>query len=251
VIGYDFARARRQWARIPVDDVGYLSARDLLRTPEHTLAGMAQRFERARYEGERNHEGRWRRCLGLDNTHGKTVLDFGCGFGIEALQFARAGNDVILADINWDTVLLARRVLRLHGLRAAGASKILGGRPFVEPGCELDVFYANGVLHHTPDAPAILARAAELLAPEGEVRLLLYTDRGWTRYVGTPAPLGDPREDVGFVRFLRSFDQVGDYAEPWWADKLAVTARDAGLELRSWDYITSDDRYAAAVLACA
>lgn len=245
---FDFDAQREEWVQIPVDDVGYFSSRDLLAKDDGELRAIVEEMERVRYTGWRNHGGRWRGCMGLDDTTGKVVLDFGCGLGVEALQFARAGNEVLLADINGETRRLGARVLGLYGYDAETVA-VEGTWPFLQPSRSVDVFYANGVLHHTPEAPAILKRATELLAPGGLVRLMLYTDRGWRHYMDSEPPCSDPREHEDFWRFVREFDAVGSYAEPWWPEKLQGAAE--GLELVSWDYLTDNDRYAAAVLRCA
>jgi 2-polyprenyl-3-methyl-5-hydroxy-6-metoxy-1,4-benzoquinol methylase len=100
----DPAGLRELWRRIPVDDVGYLTAEELLARSDTDLRTLIDRMEQTRYSGWRNHEGRWRDILGLDTTSGKTVLDYGCGVGLEALQYARAGNDVVVADLHLPTV---------------------------------------------------------------------------------------------------------------------------------------------------
>lgn len=243
-----FANQAREWERIPVDDEGYISAGELLAVSDGELRETVERAEIARYEGWRNHRDKWRRCLGLDTTRGKTILDFGCGLGLEALQFADAGNRVLLADINATTRELAQRVLSLFHYRSETV-EVSGEWPYVVPLTPIDVFYANGVLHHTPDAPDILHRASKLLVSGGEVRLMLYSDRGWKLATQTEPPGGDPTSHPRFSEFVRFFDGVGDYAEPWWAEKLAEAAGPR-LELVAWDYLTIDDRYAAARLRC-
>jgi SAM-dependent methyltransferase len=247
VTDYNFEKARKEWERIP-DDRDYFRPEEWLELTDQELQARMSVMEHDRYRSWRNHEGKWRALLGLDSTHHKTVLDFGCGTGIESLQFAKLSNRVIVADINPASVSLARRVLRVFGYETVGQRLIEGEYPFVQPHRPIDVFYANGVLHHTPHAQAILHRAAELLAPGGEVRLMLYSDRGWRVAThGQEPPAGDPREDAFYPKFLRFFDSVGDYAEPWWEEKLAKAARPV-LELESWDYFTPDGRYAAARL---
>jgi 2-polyprenyl-3-methyl-5-hydroxy-6-metoxy-1,4-benzoquinol methylase len=107
------------------------------------------------------------------------VKDFGCGFGIEALQFAKSGNEVLLSDIFPSNVQAAERVLRLSGYTPA-------------PDGPVDVFYSNGVLHHSPQMRELLEKEVANLNPGGEVRLLLYSDRAWILTTATRVP---PIED--------------------------------------------------------
>src|SRR5262245_5608855 len=101
-----FEQRARAWSSPPVDDIGYIPSEQLLKMSTEELAEMVQAMELNRYGGWRNWENRWYHFLGLDSTHDKYVLDYGCGVGIEALQYARAGNDVVLADISRDNVRL-------------------------------------------------------------------------------------------------------------------------------------------------
>src|ERR1051326_6937817 len=93
---YSFIDQQEQWSRPPVDDVGYLPSSQLLQLADADLVELIEKMARVRYTGWRNYENRWRVTLGLDDTHGKRILDFGCGTGLEALQVAPT-NCVIVA----------------------------------------------------------------------------------------------------------------------------------------------------------
>jgi|SRR5579862_2388098 len=243
-MAYSFKTQREQWPRPPVDDFGYISSDELLQLPDDDLRALIQRTAQIRYAGWRNHDNRWRQCLGLDTTVGKRVLDFGCGIGLEALQFAPR-NEVIVADIVPANVRLAERVVGLFGYTVTPAA-ITEEPPFVETE-PVDVFYCNGVLHHIPYAEAVLRRATELAS---EIRLMLYSDRGWLKYVGSPLPPidADVRTHPDFERFVRAFDQVGTYAD-WYNEEKLRYRFGSFLRLTAFDYITNDDRYCVAILA--
>ena len=249
---YTFQRAVEEWSRPPIDEVGYISSARLLDAPDDELRIMIERFEEARYAGWRNVYDLWRKKLGLDSTEGKVVLDFGCGVGIEALQFAKAGNRVFVADIAPDNLILADRVLKLFGCPAAGVLPVTEGEPFFEIDEPIDVFYANGVLHHTPKIREILKRAAEILTDEGEARLMLYSDRGFKWATGQkPEGIERACDHPRFYQFVRKFDGVGHYADWYSAEKLASVV-DGIFELSSFDYITEKNgffgQYAVAIL---
>jgi len=246
---YSFEGSKVAWACIPLDELGYHSSREMLRLPDGELLALAGDFEAVRYNSWRNHAGLWRECLGLDSTHGRTVLDFGCGFGIEALQFARLGNRVMLADIVPESVSLAARVLRLHGFEPAAELALADSYPFVEPPSPVDVLYANGVLHHIPYAKAIVDRASEVLAPGGEIRLMLYSDKAWTVKTGASLPAIDA--DVAthpmFPAFLRGMDPVGFYAD-WYNREKVERLAEPHFAVRDFRYITPTEIYAVATL---
>lgn len=225
---YDFQKNSKEWLSLPVDDIGYIPADELLDMSDADFGRLIAQASDNRYnlKGYRNYKNKWREYLGLDSTKGKRVLDFGCGIGLEALQFHR-DNTVILADINQASLDVSKRTLGAN----VETALITDVYPFFE--CQpIDIFYANGVLHHTPRFREILERAAEVLKPDGEVRLMLYSDKGW-KIAGT-----DP------VRF---FDGVGEYADWYSLEKLTETVGDI-YDVFFCEYITTDDRFLVAKL---
>lgn len=212
-------RVTSGWEALPVDDIGYVRPAEILRLSEVELRDWTAEFEDRRYGGWRNHDNLWRSTLGLDSTTGKHVIDYGCGFGIEALQFARAGNTVTLFDLTDDGLGCAARVLAVHGFDCDIARD---GLP------EADIFYANGVLHHFADGMAVLNSA-----PCPEARVMLYSDRAWQR-------LGGPD-------FWQRMDDVGGYAD-WYSPEKLEDATRGHWTVERTAYITPDGRYLTATL---
>jgi SAM-dependent methyltransferase len=208
------------WERLPVDDQGYVDPAEILKLNRRDLRRWVRRFEQVRYGGWRNHDNLWRSTLGLDTTQGKQIIDYGCGYGIEALQFARRGNRMRLFDLTVPGLQAARRVLAAHRYDCR-VHLIDGQLP------EADIFYANGVLHHFPEGMQVLRRA-----PCAEARLMLYSDRA--------------HELFGGPGFVRAMDEVGDYADWYSPQKLQREAR--GWTLQEATYITPDGRYLTARL---
>lgn len=240
----------RAWSNPPVDDVGYIPSEVMLTWPDGQLIEVINQMNFVRYSEAawRNWEGGWRKGLRLDGSMaGQTVLDFGCGVGMEALEIAQFGNNVILADISSANLALASRIMTLYDVTPdQWASVMIGPEwPFI-PNLKVDVVHCSGVLHHIPYAKLVVDRFAQLLDPGGEVHLMLYSDRGWRTYMGTEPP-EDVSTDLNFINFVRTFDQVGAYAD--WYDEAKV-ARLAGqhFDLVEYDYITVDDRYCTAAL---
>lgn len=247
-IGFD--KQKKEWLRLPVDGRGYFSAKSLLKKSDHDLAATVRYIESVRYKtiGWRNWKNRWREYLGLDTTRNKRILDYGCGIGVEALQFARKGNELIIADINKDSIDLAERVLNLYNYFPE-EHIISGEYPFIADINPVDIFYCNGVLHHIPYPEKVLKRASELLKDDGEIRLMLYSDRGWKKYVGNHVPNFD--EDVSkhpdFMKFVRRFDRVGCYADFYNKKKIEYKFGNF-LKMEFFEYITNDDRYLVTIL---
>lgn len=241
---YDFAHAQSEWSSPPLDEIGYTSSVELLKLDDGRLRRTIADVEKTRYGGWRNHLNMWRETLGLDTTHGKTILDFGCGAGIEALQFARSGNRVIAADIVPENVTLTHRVLALHDL-SCDEVLIRDTWPYVHTDdVSVDVFYAAGVVHHIPYDREIMRWAASI-APEA--RLMLYSDRGWHKWIGVPIPAGPACESPMFERFVRTFDAVGDYADFYDLERIRSRFGD-WWDVRNFQYICDDGRYCTVTL---
>lgn len=239
---------RELWRRIPVDDVGYFTAQELLAHDDDTLRRLVDRMAETRYQGWRNHENRYRDVLGLDTTVRKRVLDYGCGIGLDALQYAQAENAVVVADLHAATVALARRVLSLYGCsaltgQAIGPNGDLLGR---SPDGWFDVIHMSGVLHHIPDPAPVLAHCHRWLKARGQLRLLVYSDRAWRQVTGTDPPdqvAGHPDAD----RFASHMDLAGGYAD--WYDPARLARRTGGLfRMVRCEYVGAEGTLLAAVL---
>ena len=113
-----------------------------------------------------------RRFAAFDSWRGRDVLEIGCGLGTETINFARAGARISAVDVSPVSVRFARQRAAVIGVRAwiteADAENLwrLEG-PF-------DLIWSFGVVHHSPHPERILAEARRLIAPDGELRLMVY-----------------------------------------------------------------------------
>lgn len=243
-----FERQQEAWSRPPVDDVGYISSSKLMLLSDDEIIEMMASLESSRYEGCRNQNGRWRDVLGLDSTHDKEVLDYGCGTGIEALQYAKSGNRVSVADIVHGNALFARRVLQIHGF--ASCNLLLHEhRPRLWYGDSLerfDVVHMAGVLHHIENAEDVVAEVAGWLRPDGELRLMVYSDVSWRNATGTHPP-ENVRQHPAFRKYVRAMDAVGEYSD--WYDCTRLTRRfGEWFKVTRCEYLDSTLGYLGAVM---
>jgi SAM-dependent methyltransferase len=240
-----FATRVQQWSNPPVDDVGYISSAELYKLRAEDLLDVVRRFEEARYLGWRNYENRWREVLGLDSTHDKLVLDYGCGVGIEALQYARSGNEVVVADISRENVRLAIRVLDLEGFQA-GAFQITEDHLINWMFGPFDVIHCAGVLHHIPEPLPVVEAMHEQLVDGGELRLMVYSDEAW-RIATDSEPPAVVEDHPRFDRFWTRWDSVGGYAD--WYDVARIGLRFGHLfDCVDAEYLTENRAYLGVVL---
>src|SRR4030095_13775672 len=114
------------------------------------LRALVEKFRKTRYSGWRNYENKWRKFMGLDDTTGKVILDFGCGVGVESLELALKENTVIVADIISDSIELTKRIVNLYS-KSVQTKIISWNSPYIDlPDHSIDILYMNGVLHHIP-----------------------------------------------------------------------------------------------------
>jgi ubiquinone/menaquinone biosynthesis C-methylase UbiE len=114
---------------------------------------------------------------GFEGGAGKKVLEIGVGMGADFLRWVRGGARATGVDLTERAVTLTRRRLAEEGLdadvRVADAEHL----PF--PDGAFDIVYSWGVLHHTPDPALALAEAGRVLAPGGQLKVMLYHRRSW------------------------------------------------------------------------
>jgi len=102
------------------------------------------------------------------------LLDLGCGTGIDALHFARAGYRVLATD--WSPRMVARAAARALDLRLAGQleAECVGAHELhriqAAPGGRFDAAYSNfGPLNCIPDLQDVSQQCARLLKPGGHM----------------------------------------------------------------------------------
>ena len=244
---YDFDKAVMEWQRVPVDDFDYVDCKELLQLSPEQMRSLVDialivRMDRNSW---RNRGNKLVEFMNLGSVKDKTVMDFGCGFGLDGALFTRCGARCILADINPWGLMIAKNVMVICSGRNPQRLTLVRNNPPYFGECQLDMFWSFGVLHHTPNIRGILERACNLLNPGGECRICLYSDRRYSKLMGEDAPQnseGSPR----FREFVERCDTVGNYTDWYNADKLRGVVQDFA-ELTYCEYIEDDNLIAAII----
>ena len=99
---------------------------------------------------------------------GETVLDFGCGPGYVAVEFARLGAGAVHGvDLNADFVARARQVVVEAGLADRVTIHHSTDETVPLADASVDRVYCKNVLEYVPDVDATLAEVARVLRPGG------------------------------------------------------------------------------------
>ncbi len=116
---------------------------------------------------------------------GKTVCDYGCGWGVLSSFFAQCGARVYSFDVSDAHVHLARRAAHLNGVASRVFPQVMAAEWLAYPSDFFDFVIGNAVLHHVdiaraaPELYRVLkpgGRAA-FAEPLGENRLLEWARR--------------------------------------------------------------------------
>jgi ubiquinone/menaquinone biosynthesis C-methylase UbiE len=145
----------------------------------------------------------------------KTVLEVGCGVGIDLLRFARAGSHVTGIDLAEISIELARQNFTFNGLEAH--LQVMNGEEMTFSDNSFDVVYAHGVLQYTHDATGMISELHRVLKPGGEAIVMVYNKYSWLNLLSKIMKVELEHEDAPVLRkysvdetkkLLRPFSQV-------------------------------------------
>lgn len=104
---------------------------------------------------------------------GWSVLELGCGAGVDSLYFADRGAFVTACDIVPSNVVVTRKVLEPYDARVV---LLRTYDDLVNLGT-FDMVYSHGCLHHIPDVSAsgVVERLCQVLRPDGVALVMVYT----------------------------------------------------------------------------
>jgi ubiquinone/menaquinone biosynthesis C-methylase UbiE len=107
------------------------------------------------------------------------VLEIGCGMGLHASLFAKAGAKITTMDLTTTASRLARRRFQLQNVPASVIQSDGEKLPFSSN--SFDQVWSWGVIHHSSDTPAIVREILRILKPGGTFRAMVY-HRSSVRY---------------------------------------------------------------------
>ncbi len=115
----------------------------------------------------------------FERWRGKRVLEVGCGIGTDAVNFARAGADYTAVELSEVSMALAKQRFEVFGLKGnfihCNAEEL---SQHVDNGA-FDLVYSFGVIHHAPHPNQIVREMRKVVAPGGELKLMVYAKNSW------------------------------------------------------------------------
>jgi len=129
---------------------------------------------------------------------GKTLLEVGCGAGIDLVRFAKGGAIVTGVDLSRTAIDLAAQNFSQRGL--AGELRVMDGEKLEYPDDHFDVVYGHGVLQYAADPVQMLSEMKRVLKPGGEAIFMVYNRISWLNAMRGVTKVSLEHEDAPVLR---------------------------------------------------
>jgi SAM-dependent methyltransferase len=151
----------------------------------------------------------------FDGYRGRSVLEVGCGAGIDLARFAKGGADVTGVDLAPSAIELARANFSQQGLQ--GRFEIADGEHLPFPDNTFDFVYAHGVVQYTANPRQLVDECRRVTKPGGRAVFQVYNRVSWLNALSKLMKVGLEHDDapvllkfsIGeFRRLLGGFAEV-------------------------------------------
>jgi SAM-dependent methyltransferase len=137
------------------------------------------------------------RLVDFDGYRGRSVLDVGCGAGVDLARFARGGAEVTGVDVSPSAIELARTNFEQQGLR--GRFEAADGEHLPFPGDRFDLVFAHGVVQYTASPQRLVDECRRVLKPGGEAIFQVYNRISWLNALSKLMKVGLEHEDAPII----------------------------------------------------
>jgi SAM-dependent methyltransferase len=155
------------------------------------------------------------RLVAFDGYRGRSVLEVGCGAGVDLARFAKGGARVTGVDLAASAIELARANFAQQGLE--GTFEVADGErlPFADD--SFDLVYAHGVVQYTAHPQKLVDECRRVLKPGGDAVFQVYNRVSWLNALSKLMKVGLEHDDapvllkfsIGeFRRLLSGFREV-------------------------------------------
>jgi SAM-dependent methyltransferase len=134
------------------------------------------------------------RLIDFNGYRGRSVLEVGCGAGVDLARFARGGAIVTGVDLAVSAVQLARTNFaeqQQHGRFLVGDGEALPFRSDI-----FDLVYAHGVVQYTTGPERLVAECRRVLKPGAQAIFQVYNRISWLNALSRVMKVGLEHEDA-------------------------------------------------------
>jgi len=130
----------------------------------------------------------------FETSRGQSVLEVGCGAGVDLARFARNGARVTGVDLAQSAIDLATANFAQQGLE--GEFKVADGEqlPFADD--SFDLVYAHGVVQYTANPQRLVEECRRVLKPGGRAIFQVYNRVSWLNALSKLMKVGLEHEDA-------------------------------------------------------
>ncbi len=147
------------------------------------------------------------KVVNFNGYRGKTVLEVGCGIGLDLLRFAKGGAKVFGVDLARQSIELAKKNFALNG--AWGEFRIMNGEGLEFEDNSFDIVYAHGVLQYTASAEMMAKELHRVLKPGGEAIMMVYNRISWLNALSKIMKVDLEHEDAPVLKKY----SIGEFKE--------------------------------------
>jgi SAM-dependent methyltransferase len=134
------------------------------------------------------------RLVDFDGYRGRSVLDVGCGAGVDLARFAKGGADVTGVDVAQSAIGLAQANFAQQGLH--GRFEVANGEQLPFADNSFDLVYAHGVVQYTAQPQRLVDECRRVLKPGGEAIFQVYNRVSWLNALSKLMKVGLEHEDA-------------------------------------------------------
>jgi SAM-dependent methyltransferase len=155
------------------------------------------------------------RLVDFNGYAGKSVLEVGCGAGVDLARFAKGGALVTGVDLSSSAIDLARANFAQQGL--SGQLEVADGERLPFPDGSFDVVFAHGVVQYTAHPERLVGECRRVLKAGGDAVFQVYNRVSWLNALSQLMKVGLEHEDAPvlltfsipeFRALLRDFSSV-------------------------------------------
>jgi len=134
------------------------------------------------------------RLVPFDGFRGRSVLEVGCGAGVDLARFARGGAEVTGVDLAPSAIALARANFEQQGLQ--GRFEVADGERLPFPDNSFDMVFGHGVIQYTANPRQLVEECRRVLKPGGEAIFQVYNRVSWLNALSKLMKVGLEHDDA-------------------------------------------------------